>query len=92
MTEFFLNRLKSFMNHSKGPKPTHSSSDQQLTQLVVVGANDKQIAQCLGLSTKEVRLWIDDLLKRLGLTERIELILYAYSQASRSQLKQVDAA
>jgi DNA-binding NarL/FixJ family response regulator len=80
------------MNHSKGTKPTHSSSDQQLVQLVMVGANDKQIARCLGLSTKEVRLWIDDLLKRLGLTERIELILHAYSQASRSQLEHVDAA
>jgi DNA-binding NarL/FixJ family response regulator len=57
-----------------------SCSEKQLMQLVVAGANDEQIACCLGLSTKEVQLRIDDLLKRLGLTERIELIFYACSE------------
>jgi DNA-binding NarL/FixJ family response regulator len=51
-----------------------SYSEKQLIQLVVAGANDEQIACCLGLSTKEIRLRIDDLVKRLGLTGRIELI------------------
>jgi DNA-binding NarL/FixJ family response regulator len=51
-----------------------SCSEKQLIQLVVAGANDEQIACCLGLSTKEVRLRIDELVKRLGLTGRIELI------------------
>jgi DNA-binding NarL/FixJ family response regulator len=51
-----------------------SGSEKQLMQLVVAGANDKQIACSLGLSTKEVRLRIDDLVKRLGLPGRIQLI------------------
>jgi DNA-binding NarL/FixJ family response regulator len=51
-----------------------SYSEKQLMQLVVAGANDEQIACCLSLSTKEVRLRIDDLMKRLGLTGRTELI------------------
>lgn len=51
-----------------------SCSEKELMQLVVAGANDEQIACCLGRSTKEIRLRIDDLVKRLGLTGRIELI------------------
>jgi len=51
-----------------------SYSEKQLMQLVVAGANDEQIACSLSLSTKEVRLRIDDLMKRLGLTGRTELI------------------
>jgi DNA-binding NarL/FixJ family response regulator len=51
-----------------------SCSEKELMQLVVAGANDEQIARCLGLSTKEIRLRIDHLVKRLGLTGRIELI------------------
>jgi DNA-binding NarL/FixJ family response regulator len=51
-----------------------SCSEKQLMQLVVAGANDKQIACCLGLSTKEIRLRIDDLVKRLGLPGRIQSI------------------
>ena len=51
-----------------------SYSEKQLMQLVVAGANDEQIARCLGLSTKEIRLRIDDLMKRFELTGRIELI------------------
>jgi DNA-binding NarL/FixJ family response regulator len=57
-----------------------SCSEKQLMQLVVAGANDEQIASCLDLPTKEVQLRIDDLMKRLGLTDRIELIFYACSE------------
>jgi DNA-binding NarL/FixJ family response regulator len=57
-----------------------SCSEKQLMQLVVAGAADEQIASCLDLSTKEVQLRIDHLMKRLGLTERIELIFYACSE------------
>jgi DNA-binding NarL/FixJ family response regulator len=61
-----------------------SSSEQELMQLVTVGASDEQIARRLGISTDEVRLQIDDLLKRLALTERIELLFYACSEATRA--------
>jgi DNA-binding CsgD family transcriptional regulator len=49
----------------------------QLMHLLAVGASDEQIARCFGLSTKQVQRWIDRLQKRLGLSNRLELIFYA---------------
>jgi DNA-binding NarL/FixJ family response regulator len=69
-----------------------SFSDQKLLQLAGCGVKNKEIAHRLGLSTNEVRVRIDDLLRRLGLTQRVELLLYACSEASRPRTKKQPAA
>lgn len=60
------------------------SFDQELMQLIAAGADDEQISRCLRLSAGQVRAWIEELLKRLGLTTRLELIFYA-CEASQSK-------
>jgi DNA-binding NarL/FixJ family response regulator len=60
-----------------------SSFEQELMLLVVIGAKDDKIARRLGLSTSEVRGRIEDLLKRLGLSKRIELLFYVCYENSR---------
>ena len=60
----------------------------QITQEIMRGASDKQIAQRLGISVPTVRTHLGRLFARLHVDDRSELILYMVYQ-SREQGEQI---
>jgi len=59
-----------------------SQPEIQLVHLVAAGADDRELAVALNLSQPEAEARLVDVLAKIGLTDRVELTLYAYSQPS----------
>jgi DNA-binding NarL/FixJ family response regulator len=57
-----------------------STSEKHLATLVALGCTDDEIARSLGLKTPSVKEQIDALLSRIGGKERVEVLLYLYSE------------
>jgi DNA-binding NarL/FixJ family response regulator len=55
-----------------------SSRERAVIRLVGEGLSNQQIAQCLALSETTVRRHLTALCRKLGVAERLDLILYAY--------------
>jgi DNA-binding CsgD family transcriptional regulator len=56
-----------------------SESDKELVGLVAVGLTDEEIATQLQIPAQKVVNHIARLLAKLGVRERVEIVLYAYS-------------
>ena len=59
-----------------------SQPEIRLVHLVAAGANDRELAVALNLSQPEAEARLVDVLAKIGLTDRVELTLFAYSQPS----------
>jgi len=59
-----------------------SQPEIQLVHLVAAGADDRELAVALNLSQPEAEARLVDVLAKIGLTDRVELTLFAYSQPS----------
>ena len=57
-----------------------SSREQQVVRLAVEGLNNKEIGQALTLSEHTVRNYMFHIFNKLGVSNRVELVLYAASQ------------
>lgn len=75
------------MTHKNGGKlptaeeakiATLSARERQVIMLVGEGLRNKQIAQHLSISETTVRRHLTSIFRKLGVTERLDLILYAY--------------
>ena len=75
------------MTHKNGSKPPTAEEakialltarERQVIRLVGAGLRNKQIAQRLALSETTVRRHLRSIFRKLGVTERLDLILYAY--------------
>jgi DNA-binding NarL/FixJ family response regulator len=60
--------------------PSISDFQQQVVALVADGRNNDEIATSLQRSEEEIERCIADLLHQLGLSRRIELLLWFHSQ------------
>jgi two-component system, NarL family, nitrate/nitrite response regulator NarL len=75
------------MTHKNGSKPPAAEAakialltarERQVIRLVGEGLRNKQIAQRLALGETTVRRHLRSIFRKLGVTERLDLILYAY--------------
>jgi DNA-binding NarL/FixJ family response regulator len=55
-----------------------SDEEQRVLRLLARGATNKQIAECLGLSSGSVRGILAELLNHLGLADRTQAALVGY--------------
>jgi DNA-binding NarL/FixJ family response regulator len=63
--------------------------ESRVYDLVKSGLSDREIATALGVSEEQVSLAVSNLLGKLGLSARLELILLAYSHPSKKRVSAV---
>lgn len=54
--------------------------EHQVISLLSEGLQNKQIASCLSISATTVRHHLTSIFDKLGVTTRLELVIYAYRQ------------
>jgi DNA-binding NarL/FixJ family response regulator len=64
-----------------------SAREQQVVRFVAEGFNNREIAAQLELSEHTVKNYIFHIFNKLGISSRVELVLYAVSQRPSSKLK-----
>src|SRR5216684_6834301 len=62
---------------SRGDKPLLSDREKQVVQLVVQGYSNREIGQELFISDQTVKNHLHNLFNKLGVSDRLELALYA---------------
>ena len=73
------------MNNNNNEIMELSQEDKELVSLVAVGLTDDEIATRLQISKHELLNHIARLLAKLGAQERVEIVLYAYSDPTLYQ-------
>ena len=64
----------------RGPAP---SRERQLVRLVADGMKNREIAETLHVKEHSIRNYIYRIFEKLGVSTRVELTLYAFSQRER---------
>ena len=68
-------------------KPLLSRREQDVVRGIAEGMTNREIAKHLNLSVHTVKNYVFKIFDTLGVSSRVEVVLYAVSQASRSQPK-----
>jgi len=68
-----------------GGKPLLSKREQDVVRGIAEGMTNREIAEHLKLSVHTVKNYVFRIFDRLGVSSRVEVVLYAVSQASKSQ-------
>lgn len=55
-----------------------SPQQAKIVELILRGAGDKQIAAALGLSKHTVRTYLNRIFSRLGVSDRLELVIHVF--------------
>ena len=83
--ELLLNALThivpSHLNQSDG-MPLLTSREEEVVHLVADGLKNREIAQMLKVKEHSIRNYISRIYEKLGISSRVELVLYAFSQRS----------
>jgi DNA-binding NarL/FixJ family response regulator len=71
--------VKGYRNTQEGAdsKPELTARQKEVLQLVATGLTSQEVGKKLGLSARTIDRHIENMLKRLGLRSRIELVSYA---------------
>jgi DNA-binding NarL/FixJ family response regulator len=70
-----------------GGKPLLSKREQDVVRGIAEGMTNREIAEHLKLSVHTVKNYIFAIFDRLGVSSRVEVVLYAMSQASKNPRK-----
>jgi len=68
-------------------EPLLSAREQQVVRFVAEGLGNREIAAALNLSEHTVKNYMFHIFNKLGISSRVELVLYATSQRTSSQLR-----
>ena len=68
-----------------------SRREQEVVRCVAEGLSNREIAQRLGLTEHTVKNYLFRIFDKLGVSSRVELILYAVSSAKRVQSAVVES-
>ena len=68
-----------------GGKPLLSKREQDVVRGIAEGMTNREIAEHLKLSVHTVKNYVFRIFDRLGVSSRVEVVLYAVSEASKSQ-------
>jgi two-component system nitrate/nitrite response regulator NarL len=86
---FLLENLReSLPSWAAGPSPSVSLSrrERELVGCVARGMSNRQIAQKLGLAQHTVKNYLYRLFEKLGISKRVELVLYAYREGTAARV------
>ena len=82
-----LEHLVSALSHSKALQFSNSDGmplltrrEEEVVHLVADGLKNREIAQKLNVKEHSIRNYIYRIFEKLGVSSRVELILYAFSQ------------
>jgi DNA-binding NarL/FixJ family response regulator len=62
-----------------------SKRARQVCQLAATGLSNREISRKLGLSEHTVKNYLSQIFEKLGISARIELVLYTISEAKRPE-------
>jgi two-component system nitrate/nitrite response regulator NarL len=68
-----------------GGRPLLCKREQEVVRAIAEGMTNREIAEHLKLSTHTVKNYIFKVFDKLGVSSRVEVVLYAVSQASQSR-------
>jgi DNA-binding NarL/FixJ family response regulator len=68
-----------------------TSREEQVVALVADGLSNRDVASELGLSEHTVKKYLFRIFEKLGISSRVELVLYALNQGAPQQLQWVVA-
>jgi two-component system, NarL family, nitrate/nitrite response regulator NarL len=77
MTAEVINAFSVAGAASRGGKPLVSDREKEIVQLVVQGFRNKEIGVKLSISEQTVKNHLHNIFDKLGVSERLELVLYA---------------
>ena len=77
MTAEVINAFSVAGAASRGGKPLVSDREKEIVQLVVQGFRNKEIGEKLFISEQTVKNHLHNIFDKLGVSERLELVLYA---------------
>ncbi len=79
--EIVLRAFQSYAGRSRRPGGAGlSPREKQITQLVVSGCKNKEIASQLAISEKTVKNHLSNIFDKLGVSDRLELVLYSFEK------------
>jgi DNA-binding NarL/FixJ family response regulator len=79
-----LGHTKSLRLHKADGSPLLTPREEDVVRLVVDGLKNREIAQTLRVKEHSIRNYLHRIFDKLGVSTRVELILYAFSQHDRS--------
>jgi two-component system nitrate/nitrite response regulator NarL len=62
---------------------TLSRREKQIVDALLAGCTNKQVAQLLGISDQTVKNQLTTLYKKVGVTSRLELVLWAMERRAK---------
>ena len=80
-----LIHLKPFQINNADGIPLLTLRQEDVVRLVADGLKNREIAQKLGIAEHSVRNYLYRIFEKLGVSSRVELILYAFSERNRGQ-------
>lgn len=78
--EIVLRAFQDHVRHSKEHAAQLSPREKQIIQLVISGCKNKDIAGQLFISEKTVKNHLSNIFDKLGVSDRLELALYAFEK------------
>jgi two-component system nitrate/nitrite response regulator NarL len=60
-----------------GPAPSLSPREQEILAQIALGASNKEIARTLGIAETTVKIHVQHILRKLGLSSRVQAAVYA---------------
>lgn len=74
--------------HNREGQPIFTRREEGVVLLVAEGLKNREIAQRLNVAEHTIRNYLCRIFEKLGVSTRVELILYAFSQLHHSNYKQ----
>jgi two-component system nitrate/nitrite response regulator NarL len=79
-----LMKLTPLQFHDKDGNKLLTRREEDVVRLVAEGLKNRDIADRLGVAEHSIRNYLSRIFEKLGVSSRVELILYAFSQRERS--------
>ena len=84
--EKLLSQLRNKSKKSTRDVPKLTRREQQLVALLLKGMTNRQIAENLGLTEKTIKYYMSNLMAKLGVKNRVEVVLAAKSQGDNEEI------
>jgi DNA-binding NarL/FixJ family response regulator len=79
-----LANLAPLQFNDKNGRPMLTPREEEVVRLVAEGLKNREIADKLGVAEHSIRNYLCRIFEKLGVSSRVELVLYAFSRRERS--------
>lgn len=81
MTAKLVSEVRSGSERAAGPpRPALSPREQEILALIAAGASNKEAARTLGVAESTIKIHVQHILRKLGLSTRVQAAVYATEQ------------